>query len=336
MKMPVNMQKFSVSILLVLSLLISTSTSVFATSPENGDSDISNETAMIFDNEIQTLFNKRAELISDKTQFQSNSNLLLQSEADLQEIDEQLSALGVVKLSDGYADSASLYTIGKPDSNINDWYLYTNDNIQHNGKRYVVQTLVVQPKSNSTSSQLLGSGTKIIQVAPGLAAGTINLFKSVTTSALGALIPEASVALSVYDAANSFLSGFQTTTIVNNIKAVYLWNSATTATFRYENEYGKELYQQLAYSYTRCSTTCAWNLPVFNYQNNLSTNIIQGKKQFVSAIEGSDNIMNAVYAFNDTYKPSTAFISVIEMRGPSNELIGYVSPLTPIGPGIIS
>lgn len=153
-----------------------------------------------------------------------------ENQEEIQEIDNELNSLGAVELTEGEAaekmgiESEAV----SPNARV---AVYPNRSgvawsssrycVVYNGKVIELQTLVAKP--NAATSALRTSSSLTVKDG-GFKAGTRNLLKAISKSVVGYL-PEIggdfSKALTVYNWASAYISGFSSTTLISNIEETY-------------------------------------------------------------------------------------------------------------------
>lgn len=288
---------------------------------------------------ILGLVDQRASLLLDST---TNA-------AKISAIDSQLERLGVdfltnTQVDDQFPKAKSDYAlamsgntknrsrVATPSSNKNSWMSYRST-VTYNGKSYNVQRLIAQPKS--TSSPLATSASRIVSFKNNWKAGASNLFQSVAQSSIGA-IPGASLAVSVYDAVKSAVSGISTTTTVTIPNVTYSWSSTETVVFTYIRLTSQtDDYQWLSLVSTKTVTEVGWQIPKFNYVNSsgkvtLTPNVIQGKRTITCTPSGYDNNNIALNQYVNGFSgPTFRAVSSITISGPESKAVQTIYPVYP-------
>lgn len=302
-----------------------------------------NPTAMA----IESLLEKRLEILSKKEC----------DEERIKEIDSELVGLGVEFLTNeqvatqfpeaksdrnlalnGETGSNEIKPqIGVPSSSVNTWMSYRTSNFLYNGKRYNIQTLTAHPKPGQTNSKLVNIGSRIVTFDRNWKVGTQNLIKSVASSAAGN-IPGASLALSVYDAFSSFISGISTTTEINAPNITYSWSTTTSVTFEYVRlESQSDSQQLLSYIGTKVMGEVGYMIPTLSARRSGGSWVAYGKIE-----KGGFRI----YAQPPLTVPNPALYGYINGRvdervrevvisGPESKSVQTIYPHYPIGPAQI-
>lgn len=244
---------------------------VYAQGTSDGDSLLSSQ--QVRNETIQSLIDERVYL-----EIEEPNNT-----EELKKIDEQLVDLGVDFLNDQEIESLLCKNIGSnvipyanfpATSDTNTWMSYRTSNVSYGGKKYNVQTIVVNPKS--ASSKLADVSTaSITYPSVNWQAGAVNLIKSAAVSIGGQVSGTFPAVVTLYDALNSAISGLNTTSIVKLPLVTYSWDLRTSVIFEYVKPEGESDSSQIltfirskvignlvtvipSLSYKRTSSTGAW------------------------------------------------------------------------------
>lgn len=201
----------------------------------------------------------------------------------LDEIDEQLQELGVEFLDDyevqqlmqsELSDRAIPYASVPATSPNNTWMTYTTSNYAYNGKKYNIQTVVVNPKN--IKSKLANEATATILYPDeskfNLSAGALSILKSVAGTVGGEVSGIVPASITFYDAFMASISGLQTTSIVKFPKIVYNYDIRVSAIFEFVRLEGQpESSQTLTYIHTKALGSISSTVNSGNYRRQGST-----------------------------------------------------------------
>ncbi len=232
------MKNKAVSLMLAIVLLLTlTSPSAYATS--------STGTSMPLSEQIRK--EKIDALMDERVYFQIEHP---DDVVGLSEIDDQLMALGVDFLNeyevqqlmqDEISGQAAPYALVPDTSPNNTWMTYTTSNCLYNGKKYNIQTVVVNPKNNK--SKLANEGNATLEYSDNvqfnLSAGAVSLIKQFAAYIGGEVSSRFTVIVSLIDALKASISDLQTVSIVKCPMISYTYDIKLSATFefcRLENE----------------------------------------------------------------------------------------------------
>ena len=238
------MKKIVGMVLALALLLCAISPNVYAISPEaviSGDATVSLPLAE------QIRKEKIESLLDERVYFQIEHP---DDTIGLCEIDDQLQSLGVdflddqevqQLLQDEVAEQIAPYASVPSTSPNNTWMSYRTSNYSYNGKKYNIQTVVVNPKNYK--SKLANEATVTIEYPDqsifNLTAASLSLLKTAAGTIGGEVSPAVPIVISFYDAFKEAITGLQTTSIVKFSKLVYDYDIRVSATFeftRLENE----------------------------------------------------------------------------------------------------
>jgi hypothetical protein len=304
----------------------------------------------------EAMVNKASE---DKKQqveqlIEQRSKLMLEVDFDennleIKKIDAKLTSLGAEFLTDEQvaeqfpesklnkvASQDQMKTIqpyaNPPQSNVNTWISFRTPNCLYEGKRYNVQTLAASPKS--PYSPLNNDGIRVVQYNRNWKAGAQNLVKSVASSAAGT-IPGAGIAISIYDALKSFVSGISTTTEVTLASVSYAWSTSTTVTFefvRLENQ--SDDYQTLTFIHSKVMGYIGYQIPRGSSYKTAGGQTVyfpslDQQKQFVfvyphPVVEESPSLYGYVHG-----KMVDARVSSVQLSGPESKSVQKIYPCYP-------
>lgn len=172
------------------------------------------------------------------------------------------------------------------------------------GTTYEIQKLYAQPKSQN--SPLTNMGSRIVGDNNIYEAAVYDVLDTVAVAIVDGLLeelPGASITLTLFDVAQSFVGGLTETTEVEGLNISYTWSSITTAAFAYVKRVGQsDDEQRLALISTKAQTVAGYQIPRFYYttvqgSNILSPGIIQGDRTITSIAPGYDNDALAVTAY---------------------------------------
>lgn len=182
---------------------------------------------------IDFLFDERARMLS-KNDMQT-----------VNEIDRMLADLGVKSMTDKEI-AEKIYSVGDvipyaavPSSKSVTWSS-TRVKYSYAGVNYEIQTITAQPLANSSILR----NSKVVSVSSPKSgkAGAMLFLKSLWFSSLSGIVQEmqaGSIALSLFDAFRSTVSGLQSTTVVDSISATYHFNDITTVNFKFIKKIGQ-------------------------------------------------------------------------------------------------
>ena len=302
-----------------------------------------NAAAIELDKQVTELMGERLLLVAEKfanshdgssSSIQNSNGVLSNIDSQINNIDEQLAELGVteVKLNDLNIGSDIQLLVDVPSDGLYKWLSRTYE-YTYGGKRYEVQTLFAQP--NSKNCALLHSGSQTKSTPAGVKAGVCAMMGTIARAA-AAEVPVLSTALTVYDALKSFITtGFSTTTIVDNVDAVYQWNYASQMVFRYVREAGSTQEGKLSFVYSTCSGTQRYDIHSVKFSGTVKTDIA-GEQRSATNIMSDKNaadVYNAIRAYISTYEPTSAYLYSIDITGANNVVVGSFDIPAFIGPG---
>lgn len=318
--------------------LITLTALLFLTSPINyiysaNDPSISN------DLKIQEIYDQR-------------SKLTLENKNDSEEyvkLGQELENLGVEFLSTEQVQEKNAQAI-KNSSNTNQnlvqpqvavpisssvvWSSFRNRFVK-NGVEYEVQHLTAEP--NSKSSNLKGTGLIGVSSSISWQAGLQGLAKTAVFES-ASKVPGVDVVLTVYDAVADFVkdTNFSRKTEVTDIQVNYSWSYIQSFDFMYVKKVGSsDDTQVLSYRSSNISGDFSWNIPTFAYKSNgaiKSTKIKQGSKSFSNTPTGHRKGDLAVAAYLDPAKPSTSFVTRLELIGIESKKLKTINGTLPAFP----
>ncbi|NCE66549.1 hypothetical protein D1159_18825, partial [Pseudoflavonifractor sp. 524-17] len=256
---------------------------------------------------------------------------------ELDEIDRQLSELGVEEIDPKSIDLAShpeLAPFVMADGNNAD-YQWTNTTKQviYKGKRYMVSNLTVWP--NSRNSKLYFDGTKVMYASPDKAAGTLALMKSLIMTYAG-LSTIAGTALNFIDlVATQTSAQLSSSTIIEDVTAVYQWMLTEYVTFQYVRESGTSD-ERLCFTFNRVEGPQKCDVHQVKFNGKKVEMGFQTAEYKIAAIDfDQTDTYHAISAYLSTYEPTTKFIKEIDILGIDNQKVAAIPMLLPIGPGVL-
>ncbi len=298
------------SLLMAVTLLIScVSTSVFAESLQDNSA------------EIDALLEQRAELIS------------LEMYDDVNNIDQQLAALGVEKLTPKQVanqfmnnNEVTPYVLTPSANNVT--WLSNRTTYSYGGKTYEIQTLTAQP--NQKNSNLKEMGDVALSSSYRWKIGLMNMLETAASGAAGS-IPGSSFALTVYDSVKSFLTGVSKTTEIQSANVVYSYTHVTTATFKYVKIKGQsDTYQKLSYISTKGTTSVGYQYKEFKFSGGTAQpGIVQGNRTINSTPSGYNSNLNAVKSYTGSSSSNRAYVNSVRLSGIESKSIAKIYPVCP-------
>ena len=356
------LKKLSKTICLLMTAILVLSSSNYAVAASTSNEDdlaymISSE------EEIQRLFDQRAELLTQIFQDEQEKRVDTSKIVALNAIDRQLVSKGVtfLTLEEVYEQfpetkgSKELALSGEtmsraqedsqnprvvvPTSTVNSWASYRST-YTTGGVTYNIQKLIAQPIDSD--SPLTNVGYRTVTYNTNWIAGVTNVLSSLAEAGAGALagyIPGASLALTLYDAAHSFVTGISTTTEVDVPHIAYSWSNVTTASFIYVRLNNQtDDYQWLSLISTKTTTAVGYQLPQFSYKKTNGTwvivpEMIQGTRTIYSTPNYYNSTSIAVSAYNSV--PGGALqncVSYVQISGPESKSVQTIHPCFPSFP----
>lgn len=313
MKNSYKLKKFvPVSLLLIFILFIFPYTAALA---QEADKIVSGAEA----ERIETLMEQRGEFILN--------------EKDTTSIDAMLRLLGVEFLSDAEVNEefgvtvqdipAPTTRVTKPTNGKVTWTSYRSI-ITYAGKKYDVQYLEAAPTSRV--SPLRTSGDVAQKWSGSFAAAGLQFVKA----GLGTIPGKTGFAFSAFDALRSAAGDLKTTTIIENLQAVYSWQNLTWASFVYVKPYGSsDSNQAIGHISTRTETQVGWTIKNWSYKGGKATNnMTQGTKSFASKPPRYKDGAAACKGFveNRTIRDCIGSISV---QGTNKKKLTTIYPVSP-------
>lgn len=255
---------------------------------------------------IDALLDKRAEYI------------LSENNEKINELDIQLNSLGVTKLTSSetyqlfnnteYTNNSITTYVTKPVSDTITWFTSRSD-YTYNGTTYEIQTLTAQ--ANSKNSNLTKTGTKVLKSTYDWKIGNMNALKIVGSEIAG-VIPGASLAITVYDLLNPYLSGISKETSIVDIEASYTYSHITTVRFKYIKIKGQsDTMQNLTHISTSAITEVTTTVPTID----ISTGVGNPKN-----ISSTERIYTTPSAYNSNSKAINAYINSTVHKAYANKI----------------
>lgn len=267
--------------------------------------------------------------------FDKRADLICQGKYDeLAELDEQLRALGVEKLTTG--EVAAKFPAGTtsplsganqldpqvatPSSTNVDWFS-SRTNYTYNNVRYEIQTLIAQP--NESNSVLKSTGVKALSSTYNWKAGFMNLV-SVAASTAASKIN--SLAVTVFEAVKAFATGISKETVITSAEAAYTYSNVTTVSFKYVKVSGKtDDAQILSYISSKTETAVGYQFPKFIYGGNtVRPNIISGTRSLYSTPSGYNSDYNAVVAYANPSASRRNFVDHVTITGIETKMVSNI------------
>ena len=270
---------------------------------------------------INMLLDERAESLS------------LDDQDKVHQIDRQLVELGAEILTPEEAakvferDSGGIGTyVATPASSSVQW-VSTRVNYVYGGQAYEIQTLIAQPKNNSSILSQMGS--RSLSSTYQWLAGVMNALQVVGSAAVGAAvekIPGSSIALTVYDTVSAFISGISKTTDISSASIVYSYSHKTTASFKFVKKKGQSDNSQfLSYVSTNGVTAVGYQYPTLTYNGFSKPNIVQGQRTVSSTPNGYNSNANAAKAYATTGRMDRLCVSSVTITGIESKSVSKIS-----------
>lgn len=267
---------------------------------------------------------KRAELLEQRQALwmektfnaaDLTSDQLAAIDEEMIRLDRELEDSGVheVSLSELDLDLGPCPMILVPADGNYKWTLADPVVRSYRGVSYEINTLIAQPQK--IGCPLLLSGSLSQHEPAGVAAGLLGVMGCIAESAVGS-VPIAGMAVTAYNALASFAgAAFTTSTIVDDVSAVYQWNYAVNTIFRYVNKVGENT-PKLSYVYNTAQGSQRYDIHSVTYNGIVHTNIVGAQKN--SGIFLAPNASaweNAIKAYLDPTGVTTAFLWSINVTG---------------------
>ena len=254
----------------------------------------------------------------------------------MQEIKEKLLSLGVREISQeelGVSSMARGVTI--PTSPNESWFL-AEYITTYQGIQYQVSDLIAQPYSDTSKLIEIGSGS--LYTASGLMAGSANYLEIVVTSAVGALGTIGSVASTIYEVLKASISNLQTTTIIQNIDAVYMWQCETKMHFVYVKRIDSSAEPRLCYVYNDATVNVTGMTNSIQYnstsQNNLGITVNNNAIDEIMN-PGANNLVNAIDSFLNYSQIMHSFVDYVTIKGIDGKVLTKSYLCNDTMPGLI-
>lgn len=184
--------------------------------------------------------------------------------------------------------------------------------------RYEVQHIVASPKGNGFSS-IRQSGATLQTTNGGFKAASTNLVKTAAKEG-ASLIPGVDVAITIFDAAKSFISDLKTTSEVTNVRSNYSWNYNLNVDFMYVKKEGQsDSSQFLTFKSSEVFGSVGWTIENFSYKDGTRiltrTNYMTGSREFRNTPAKHKVGSHAVTAYLNPGSSSTAYVSQVQFMG---------------------
>lgn len=169
-------------------------------------------------------------LIIERLNAERTQAMLLGDSKRVKEITNELRNYGVVQMT--YSEMCGLFNEPVPlYESQTDNYLYErySDDFKWEGKVYTVMVIFITPTSSECNLCVRGSFSE--RRVNKMGAGALTAL-DIASCVLGN-VKWLNIAISLYDIVKSGINNFDSTTVVNNVEATYLWSLAETCSFHY-------------------------------------------------------------------------------------------------------
>ncbi|NCE66551.1 hypothetical protein D1159_18835, partial [Pseudoflavonifractor sp. 524-17] len=263
------------------------------------------------------------------------NNKCRELEQELDEIDRQLSELGVEEIDPKSIDLAShpelASFIENGENSDYKWFTRTQL-IPYNGIQHIVYSLKIEP--NSRNSKLYFDGSQSMQASPNKAAGTLLLMKSLAITYTG-LNTGVGIVVNFIDlVATQADVHLTTSTVVEDVTAVYQWMLSESVTFQYVKEVGTSD-ERLCYTFNQVEGVQKCDVHNVEFGNKVVMGFDTVEYSIKAMCTNADSIYNPLKAFHSTSAPTTEFVKSIKILGIDKKPVSTLSMILPIGPGVL-
>lgn len=292
--------------------------------------------ADVLDTTIRELLGQRARLqlrMFYDSKESISSQRSLSTSAELNSVNQKLTALGVkhvdiTELSELMPESADIMftsEIEKPVDGDCTWSMWTTTVSYTNGYQYNVTTLCAE--ANSEDSPLYNCASKTIHAAPGLQAGNCDFL---ITTAVGATGIIGTVATTFYSAFRAVYSALSTSTVINNIRAVYIWQTHNTVYYRYVKPVNADTEYELVYMDNVLDTVVHCTVPTVTFGNNVNMSFddVEISKEYAPSGSHVQNAVNCYVSQGQRHN----FVESLLLEGIDGEYITRLYPCSPLDP----
>ena len=276
--------------------------------------------------------------------FDQRTQMLLQGEYDeVENIDNQLEALGIHKMSeqevedfmDSHYDTDISPYVEKPTNGKLIWFS-AREKETFRGVEYEVQTLHAVPTDEESSLRHANSGNAaVLNSTSPLQAAALNLVKTFAVGRLEQLVPGLSTVITAYDILKPFYDALEPKSKVENLEISYTYVWTASVTFKYVKKADQsDDYQAMTFASSKCSVKVAWNIPMFKIDEFgiASPEIIQGNRDLSGIAVGYNSNDRAIRAYLDPTEPRDSFIHYITVKDPEDKTAFVIWLPTPSSP----
>lgn len=310
------MNKKLMALLICLTMTIGISATAFAAGKDGNSLDVDTQEIK---QQVEQLLDKRAEMLA------------VDDETQLEIIDNQLEALGVEHMTQTEVmekfgnESQVMPYVSVPSSANVTWYSYTSYYMGADAT-YEVQSLYAQPKNSS--SNLRTNQSAFLVASGGIKAGLLKMLGVIGREAASQIVI-LDIASSVYDLVNAYVSGVNTTTIVQDAQAMYDTTLVETVCFQYVKVKGQsDVYQSLAHISTKIDVNTEITIKTINGVNPGNPKISTG---YQATPPGYANSEKAVNAYRNAGSVNS-YVKNVRVTGFNDQLIISMDPLAPAFP----